>query len=191
MIQPKELFIPVEDSPEFKTTMSAHEAGHATMGITLGARVEAVYARILDRTPNGNFRLCYLTRFGSFREAGLDLKDQILLIAGGAAGELVLNGAWDEKCVAIDQAEAKALGVSNFSHCISEGIKLLRENIVLLTAVRNHVKTSMLDLKDCNLAKGNTHIILAKGHEIERLYRAVGFPVTSAKLDLSAAGVHP
>src|SRR5271156_1581355 len=45
-------FIAANYTPEFQATMSAHEAGHATLGITLGARIEAVYSVIADRLPN-------------------------------------------------------------------------------------------------------------------------------------------
>lgn len=183
------IFTLSEDNPEFKATMSAHEAGHATLGITLGARIEAVYAQLCERSPDGNFRVCYLTRFGAFRRAGLELEDEILITAGGAAGELLLNRTWDEKCVAVDRMQAAELGASNFSYCINEAIKLLRENIVLLTAIRDQIRMRLLNLKECKLTKRKTHIVLAKGEEIERLYRAIGFRVSSTNLKLADAGL--
>jgi hypothetical protein len=103
-----------DNSPEFRTMMSSHEAGHATIGVALGARVEAVYALYLAQLPNGNARLAYLTKFGAFEKAGLDLKGRILLIAGGAAGEFLLRGSWDQDCVARDKSDLEQLGFMNF-----------------------------------------------------------------------------
>lgn len=178
---------PTDDTPEFRTTMSAHEAGHATLGVTLGARIEAVYAVISNRLPNGNFRLCYLTKFGRLERVGLGLKDRILLTAAGAAGEVLLNGCWDNDCVARDRTDMKELGVSNFNYCVEHAIQLLQENASLLNAVRDKIMTSMCGLKNCKLRRNGSHIILVKGSELERLYRALGFCVSSSALDLETA----
>jgi hypothetical protein len=176
-----------EATPEFQATMSAHEAGHATLGITLGARIEAVYAVISDKLLNGNFRLCYLTKFGSPEKAGLDLKDRILLIAGGGAGEVLLNGRWDRDCVARDRADAENLGVSNFDYCMEQAVQLLRENEALLIAIRDKIQARMSNLKDCKLTKKGSHIILLKNSEIEKAFRALGYRVSSSILDLGIA----
>lgn len=176
-----------EDTPEFQATMSAHEAGHATLGIALGARVEAVYAIISDRLPNGNFRLCYLTKFGALGKRGLGLKDRVLFTAGGGAGEFLLNGRWDHECVARDKTDLEELGVSNFDYCLDEAIRLLQENSTLLIAVRDKIRMSLSSLKGCKLTKKGSHIILAKGSEIERLFRTLGSHVNSSTLDLDIA----
>lgn len=174
-------------TPQFIATMSAHEAGHATLGITLGARVEAVYAVISDKLPNGNFRLCYLTKFGALGRAGLGMRDQIVLTAGGGAGEILLNGSWDQECVARDRADLEELGFSNFDYCMEHAIRLLRENVALLTAIRDRISVSLSNLKSCKLTKGGTHIILAKGSEIEKLFRVLGFSVSSSAFNLDTA----
>lgn len=179
---------PAEFNPEFVTTMSAHEAGHATLGITLGARVEAVYAVITDRLPNGNYRLCYLTKFGSFARVGLGLKEMALITAGGAAGEMLLNGKIDPACVEIDKIDMEKLGVSNFDYCLEQATRLLGENSALLTETRKKISSSMSNLRSCKLTKKGTHIILAKGPELERLFKRLGVAVSSSVFDLGLAG---
>jgi hypothetical protein len=175
-----------EDNAQLRDTMSAHEAGHATLGITLGARVEAVYA-IPSNLPNGKVRINYSTKFGSPQKAGLDLKDRILLTAGAAAGEFLLNGGWEPESVERDRADLEELGAWNFDYCVETAIRLLRENISLLTAVRDKIRTSMFNFKQCKVARKGTHIILAKGSEVERLYGTLGFRITSSILDLDIA----
>ena len=175
-----------EDNDQLRDTMSAHEAGHATLGITLGARVEAVYA-IPSNLPNGKVRINYSTKFGALLKAGLDLKDRILLTAGGAAGEFLLNGNWESENVERDRVDLEELGAWNLDYCVETAINLLRENMSLLTAVRDKIRMSMSNFKQCKVARGGTRIILAKGSEIERLYRTVGFRVRSSLLDLDIA----
>jgi hypothetical protein len=176
-----------EHTARFQDTMSAHEAGHATLGITLGARIEAVYAIRGSKLPNGNYSIHYLTRFGALGRAGLDLKDRILMTAGAAAGEILLNGSSDEDCVKADRADLENLGVWNFEYCVQHATQLLRENEALLTAVRDRIRTSMSNLRQCKVTRGGTHIILVKGREIEKLFRTLGFRVTSSTLDLEIA----
>ncbi|MGA9911598.1 MAG: hypothetical protein WBR17_03550 [Paraburkholderia sp.] len=175
-----------EDTIEFREMMSAHEAGHATVGVTLGARVEAVYAIYTAKLPNGDARLAYLTKFGSFEKAGLDLKDKILLVAGGAAGEFLLNGRWDHDCVEHDRMVLEELGFSNFDYCATQAIEVLRQNNPLLIEIRDRIYRSMTNLKDCTVAR-KSHISLAKGSEIEKLFRALGFRAISSSLDLETA----
>jgi hypothetical protein len=174
-----------ENTSEFQVTMSAHEAGHATMGISLGARVEAVYAILSGKLPNGNVRLNYLTKFGALGKAGLDLKDKILMTAGGAAGEVLLNGRWDEDCIQVDRRDLEDLGVSNFGYCVEQATELLRENNALLVAVRDKIRSRMSDLKHCKVTRNGTHIVLAKGSEIEKLFRTHGFRVSSEAFDMA------
>ena len=167
--------------------MSAHEAGHATLGITLGAKIEAVYARINHRLPDGNFRPLYMTRFGALGRAGLGLKDRVLLIAGGAAGEVLLMGEWDREEVRIDRSDLEKLGFMNFEYCVEQAIGLLRQNNPLLVAVREKIRESMLNLRQCKLAKNKTHIVLARGHEIDKLFWKLGHRADSSDLDLDVA----
>jgi len=176
-----------QHTDEFKETMSAHEAGHATLGVTLGARIEAVYAVRGSELPNGNYSVYYLTKFGDFRKAGLDLKDKILLTAGAAAGEMLLNGSWDEDCVKADRLDLEKVGIWNFEYCVQQAAQLLRENNALLVAVKDRIRASMSNLKQCRVTKKGTHIILVKGSEIEKLFRALGFRVSSSGLDLEIA----
>jgi hypothetical protein len=175
-----------EDNDQLRDTMSAHEAGHATLGITLGARVEAVYA-VLSTMPNGKVRVHYVTRFGALGRAGLGLKEQILLTAGAAAGEFLLNGSWEPECVARDRTDLEELGVWNFDYCVETALQLLRQNTALLTAVRDKIRTSMVNFKQCKVTKKGTHVVLAKGSEIEQLFSKLGYRVRSAALDLNIA----
>jgi hypothetical protein len=180
--------LPVTDNTtEFQATMSSHEAGHATMGVTLGARVEAVYAVYSAKLPNGNARLAYLTKFGAFEKAGLGLKDRILLIAGGAAGEFLLRGSWDFDCVARDKSDLGELGFLNFDYCAAQAVEVLRQNNPLLVAVKDRIQNSMANLKDCKVTRNGSHFILAKGSEIEKLFRTLGFAASSSLLDLDTA----
>jgi hypothetical protein len=175
-----------ENTSQFQATMSAHEAGHATLGITLGARVEAVYA-VLSTLPNGMVRVLYLTKFGAPGKAGLDLKDRILLTAGAAAGEFLLNGSWEQECVARDRTDLEELGVWNFDYCVETALQLLRQNNALLAAVRDKISMSLANFKDCKVTRKGTHVILAKGSEIEKLFRKLGYRVKSTDLDLHVA----
>ena len=180
----------VDPTSEFQDMMSAHEAGHATLGITLGARIEAVYAIRNDKPnpTNGKIRLLYQTKFGGPIRAGLHLKDIALFTAGGAAGEFLLNGGkWDQECVQVDRTQLEERAVWNFSYCAKQAIGLLQENYELLVAVRNKIRSSMSDLKQCKVARNGTHIVLVKGSEIERLFHRMGFSVSSATLDLEIA----
>lgn len=178
-----------DNTPEFRAMMSSHEAGHATIGVTLGARVEAVYAVYSAKLPNGKARLAYLTKFGAFEKAGLDLKDRILLIAGGAAGEFLLRGSWDHDCVARDKSDLDALGFLNFDYCVAQAIEVLQQNNPLLVAVKDKIQSSMTNLKDCKITRKGSHFILAKGSEIERLFRTLGFAVSSSSVDLDSARI--
>ena len=176
-----------EDRSEFRALMSAHEAGHVTVGLALGARVEAVYAVIREKLPNGNFSICYLTKFGSLPKRGLGLEEQILLTAGGAAGERMLNGTWDEKNAALDRKDLQSLGAVNFDYCVAHASRLLQQNDALLAAVRDKIKTQMSDLKNCKLTKKGSHIILAKDSELQNLFRNLGISLDSSGFDLNIA----
>jgi hypothetical protein len=70
---------------------------------------------------------------------------------------------------------------------VQHATQLLRENEALLTAVRDRIRTSMSNLRQCKVTRGGTHIILVKGREIEKLFRTLGFRVTSSTLDLEIA----
>jgi hypothetical protein len=48
---------------------------------------------------------------------------------------------------------------------------------------------SLLNLRECKVTKGGTHIILAKGSEIDKLFRTLGFRVSSSTLDVDIARV--
>jgi hypothetical protein len=181
------MLAPTENTSKFQETMSAHEAGHATIGITLGARIEAVYAIPGIKLPNGNVSVHYLTKFGAYERAGLDLKGQVLIAAGGGAGELLLNGTSDRDCVKADRVDLEKAGVSNFEYCLQQAANLLRENEGLLRAVRDRIRTSMSNFKRCKVTKKGTHIILARGSEIEKLFRTLGYRVSSSALDLDTA----
>lgn len=175
-----------ENTPQFQDTMSAHEAGHATLGITLGAKVEAVYA-IPSNLPNGRVRIHYVTKFGARSNTGLHLSDRILLTAGAAAAEFLLNGSWEAENVDRDRTDLQGLGAWNFEYCVQTAIALLRENINLLTAIRDTIRSSMANFRQCKVTRGGTHIILARGSDIEKLYRRLGFRVASSTLDLDIA----
>jgi len=175
-----------ENNAQFRDIMSAHEAGHATLGIALGARIEAIYALPI-RLPNGLIRIRSFTRFGALSRAGVDLKGQILLTAGGAAGEFLLNGNWDFENVEVDSADLRQLGVWNFDYCRQTAISLLQRNIHLLNAARDKIRASMSNLKQCKVARGGTHIVLAKGSEIAKLFQSLGVHVESSALDLDIA----
>lgn len=174
-------------TPEFHDTMSAHEAGHATLGIALGARVEAVYAIRGSKLPNGNYSVYYLTKFGALGRAGLDLKDKILLTAGAAAGEILLNGSFDEDNAKADKLDLEGLGIWNFEYCVQCATQLLQENTALLTTVRDKIRASMSNLRQCKTTRKDTHILLLKGAEIQKLFRDLGIRVSSATLDLKIA----
>jgi hypothetical protein len=176
-----------EDDESFRSMMSAHEAGHAAVGMILGARVEAVYAAVVTRLPNGNFRLVYLTKFGSLAKRGLGLKEQILLTAGGAAGEILLNGKSDNENIVRDKADLKAVGFTNFDYCVDHAIQLLGPNLTLLSSLRDRIKASLSNLKKCKLTKRCTHIILAKGSEIEKLFAALGTRTNPSNFSVEAA----
>lgn len=175
----------------FQDTMSAHEAGHATLGITLGARVEAVYAVPGGKLPNGNISMSYQTKFGSLARAGLDLKDRILLTAGAAAAESLLNGIVDEECVKADRADLEQLGVWNFEYCVQQASRLLGENELLLATIRDRIRASMSNLKQCKVTRKGTHIILVKGSDIEKLFRSLGHRVSTSILDLEISKLRP
>src|SRR5580704_4635088 len=166
--------LPLTDyTSDFQDLMSAHEAGHATLGITLGTRIEAVYAQRGDKPNpvNGKIRLLYQTKFGAPSRAGLNLKDIILFTAGGAAGEFLLNGKWEPDCVQVDRTQLEERDIWNFGYCVKLAIDLLRENQDLLTAIRNKIRASMSELKNCKVARRGTHIILVKGSEIDKMFR--------------------
>lgn len=180
---------PSEPNSEFLDTMSAHEAGHAVAGTALGARVEAVYALRAD-APNpvsGKFVIRYLTRFGALGVAGLGLKSKILLMAGGTAGEILLNGKSDSENAREDRRELNELGFSNYDYCVQQAVHQLRENHALLLTLRDKIREKMADLKHCKVTRKGTHIILASGSDIARLYRAIGVSGTSEVLELETA----
>lgn len=180
---------PSEPNSEFLDTMSAHEAGHAVAGSALGARVEAVYALRAD-APNpvsGKFVIRYLTKFGALRVAGLGLKDKILLIAGGTAGEILLNGKSDGENAREDRRELNELGFPNYDYCVEQAVHQLRENHALLLALRNNIREKIPDLKHCKVTRKGTHIILASGSDIAKLYRTLGVSATAEMLELETA----
>jgi hypothetical protein len=187
----KNLFstLPASDcTSDYLDMMSAHEAGHATLGITLGARVEAVYALLIGRAPISTaIRVVYHTKFGRLGRLGLNLKDRILFTAGGAAGEFVFRGIWDPENAQVDRKQLEELEIWNFEYCVEQAIDRLSENKALLVAVRAKIRSSMSNFKQCKLAKKGTHVILATGAEIEKLFRDKGFSVSSEALDLEIA----
>lgn len=176
-----------EYTDNFRNLTSAHEAGHATLAITLGARIEAVYARIDSRLANGNFRLRYMTRLGALGRAGLELRDKVLVIAGGGAGEALLLGRWHGEEVCCDRADLEALGFFNFEYCVARATELLEANRTLLVAVREKIDASVSNMKHCKLAKNKTHVVLATGHQVEKLYNKLGFRINSCGFDIELA----
>ena len=56
------LFSPASYTVEFRDRMSAHEAGHATMGLALGARIEAIYARNPQQAAKRQFSSAVLDK---------------------------------------------------------------------------------------------------------------------------------
>ena len=181
------LFSPASYTVEFRDRMSAHEAGHATMGLALGARIEAIYARIHSKLPNGNFRLQYLTRFDSAGWLALDLRAKLLLTGGGAAGDLLLIGAWDEAQVNVDRHVLEEQGFFNFQYCAEQAIKLLEQNKPLLHAIREQLRTRMSDMKQCALAEGGSHVVLVSSTEIDKLFGELGSRVSFTEFDLDKA----
>jgi hypothetical protein len=181
--------LPAPDcTSDYLDMMSAHEAGHATLGITLGARVEAVYALLISRAPiSTQIRVVYHTKFGRFARLGLNLKDRILLTAGGAAGEFVLRGIWDQENAQVDRKQLEELEIWNFEYCVEQAIDRLSENRALLVAARDKIRLSMINFKQCKLARKGSHVILAMGSDIEKLFRDKGFSVSSEALDLEIA----
>jgi len=181
------MFSSTDNDADFINTMSAHEAGHAALGMSLGARVEAVYAIPGCKLPNENVSVTYKTRFGDYGRSGLVLEDKVLLEAGGAAAELILNGRWDDHCVKLDRADLEKIGILNFEYCVAKAIELLRKNETFLAAVRDTIRTRLSNLKRCKVTRGGTHIILAKGSEIEKLFRGLGSLVSSSGFELEIA----
>ena len=86
-----------------------------------------------------------------------------------------------------DREELRGLGASNFGYCVDIAADLLGQNRNLLAAIRDLVRTRMSNFRDCKVTRGGTHIILAKGSEIDNLYRGLGFRISIPLLDLSIA----
>jgi hypothetical protein len=118
-------------------------------------------------------------------------EDRILLTAGAAAAEILLTGSVDEECVKADRADLEELDVWNFEYCVQQATQLRRENQALLVAIRDRNRMSISDLKQCKVTRKGTHIILAKGSEIEKLFRTLGHRVSSSILDLEIAQLRP
>jgi hypothetical protein len=57
----------------------------------------------------------------------------------------------------------------------------------LLLALRNNIREKMADLKHCKVTRKGTHIILASGSDIAKLYRTLGVSATSEMLELETA----
>jgi hypothetical protein len=184
---PDHTFQTASFTAEFRDRMSAHEAGHATLGRCLGARIEAVYARIMSRRANGDFRVAFLTRFEAAGWPELAFEDKILSVAGGAAGEMLLLEGWEDGQVSVDRRILKERGFDNFNYCAEHATRLLERNKPLLVATRDIIRARMSDLKHCELAKGGSHIILAKGSEIEGLFLEIGSQVNRIEFELEAA----
>ena len=173
-------------TPEYKGLLSLHEAGHATVGTMLGIRIEAVYTTF-EYTPSGMARIRQLCRIGPQSSRQMSLRDKVLLIAGGPAAELMINGTWDPDKAKVDRAQLQAIGIWNFEYCVDAALDRVRANEPLLIAIRRRIKFSMDNLKQCKLTRGGTHIILAAGSEIEKLSRTLGCPVDSESLNLETA----
>lgn len=184
---PEVLFTPTGQTPEVRTIMSAHEAGHATVGLSLGAVIEAVYARIHSRLPNGNFRVQHLTRFSSVGWPRLDTRAKVLIVAGGAAGEFLLNGKWDHAEVNVDRHVLRELGFSCFDYCAEQATALLVHNKRLLREVRDALTARMSDMRNCGLAKGGTHVVLLSNQEISRMFGELGRRIECPDFDLDKA----
>jgi len=178
-------------STQFNEVMSAHEAGHATVGVAIGARIEAVYAVIGVRLPGGNHSISYQTKFGSLRKAGVDLEGQVLLTAGAAAAEILLNGSANPENTKADRADLEKVGVRNFEYCVSMAKEILVANNELLVGIRNLISSRMSDMRSCKLARGGSHIVLAKGSEIEKLHKLLGSPTDPLSFDMSVARQNP
>jgi hypothetical protein len=81
----------------------------------------------------------------------------------------------------------KELGFSNYDYCVEQAVHQLRENHALLLALTDKIREKMADLKHCKVTRKGTHIILASGSDIAKLYRAVGVSGTSEMLELETA----
>jgi hypothetical protein len=173
-------------TPEYKELLSLHEAGHATVGTMLGIRIEAVYTTF-EYTPSGMARIRQLCRIGPQSSREMSLRDKILLIAGGPAAELMINGTWDPDNAKVDRAQLQEIGIWNFEYCVDAALDRVRANEPLLIAIRRRIKFSMDNLKQCKVTRGGTHIILAPGSEIEKFGRTIGCPIESEQLDLGIA----
>lgn len=156
--------------PDYWDMQSAHEAGHATLAVVLGERVDAVYARIGKRSPNGKFLAGFFTRHQS-----TDIKAKLLISAAGAAGELVLTGTWQTGNAQPDRELLNEEGFSNFDYCVTAAAELLDQNRPLLTAARDAIKARM-----CSLGNGSQQqmapgdLLLVSGEEIEKMFRSMG-----------------
>src|ERR1700683_953488 len=169
-----------EITDSFHHIMSAHEAGHAILGVSMGLRLEAIYS-VLTWLPTGDVRTTYCARFG--RSKG-NKRISILLLAAGAAGEILLNGEYDPKNADCDRLDLQELGASNFAYCVDTAVSLLKENIEMRRIVKNQVFESLRNFKACKVARGGNHVVLAKGSWVNRLSREMGSPANWEILNL-------
>jgi hypothetical protein len=172
---------------EFDNRMSAHEAGHATLGRSLGLRIDGVYARVMSVSPNGRPRVVYLTKPDAASWAESDPERKVLLLAGGAAGEVLLMGGWTDAQVTIDRHDLKELGVVNFEYCAEYAVRLLKENERLFVAVRDKILAGMSGLQHRNLTLDRPDVMLVTGSEIEGLFLEMGSQVNPVGFTLQAA----
>jgi hypothetical protein len=185
---PDFLFSPTPLTADFWARMSAHEAGHAILGMSLGACIESVYARIGGRLPNGSFRVGYFTAFEGTDWSALGQKSQVLLTAGGAAGEVLLMGNWDEVEVNVDRYVLNKLGFPNFKYCAEQAIELLARNRPLLAITSEKLYKRMSNMRGCSFKKGSdSDIVLLSGTELNELFVKMGLAVECADFDLGKA----
>jgi hypothetical protein len=182
----RSLFTVSDNTPAYNELLSLHEAGHAVVGTVVGIRIEAVYSTF-EHLPNGNVRLYPHCRTAPKSSTEVSFKDKVLLMAGGAAAELSVNNAWDSDNTKIDRVQLQDIGIWNFEYCVGVALDAVRANKVFLVALRERIKFSMENLKQCKVTRGGSHIILAAGSLIDKLGGKLGCPIDSESLDLEVA----
>lgn len=138
--------------------VAAHEAGHATVGLSLGTKVDCIERLGDDDIPDvlqaKSFEAGLAVKFTS-TVSKLEPRLQFLIAMGGMAGETVVYGKYiaDAAASDLDNLKPNILSETEIAGLVKIGLNILNGNEDFFRYLREHL-TKRLDSSDRILVVG-------------------------------------
>jgi hypothetical protein len=124
--------------------VGAHEAGHTTVGLSLGAKllhIEYLTSGLPDSLQAHSFDAAVATRFTPSSFSKLDPRLQYLQVAGGMAGETFVSGKYFPEGAADDLFHLKSVKLSDaqISVLVEIAVTIVKGNLVFFERLRKTI----------------------------------------------------